>query len=168
MKNQRQKLKGKYVIPDDDNEVNDFSFKLGQQNYTKRPDDFYPIYSYKYLNIKEIEDYCFIQSNFSTDEYNKYFEIVKQLSQSTIGDLHQRGEFRFRISKHNARLLDLLKRLIGKAYLSDEQIPEFGHFHLTTEEKDGKKPVIHFFIGEKGVFHMLFYDPFHNIHPTKP
>lgn len=164
-------MKPRYSIPDYDNEINDFSFKLGSQTYRQRPDDFYPVYSYKYLNINIIEKYCFIQTNFEKEEYNKYFEIVRDLSYSKIGELHQQGKYRFRISKHNRTILDLLTQLVGKSSLTDEQIPEFGHFHLSEtnkiDEQKSKCPVIHFFLGERGVFHILFYDPYHQIHPTK-
>jgi len=154
----------KFKIPDDDHL--DLRFLPGESTYSTTPFDSYPFFSYQYLNIHTIPDYCFNHNDFLQEDFFSYFQKVKEFSSQRIGDIENH---RFKISRHNAAILSLFKTAVGiTRKLGDDEIPEFGHFHLSDVKKENgsKRPVIHFFVGQHGVLYILCYDPYHEIHKT--
>lgn len=156
------------LIPNEDGNF-DLTFEFGHDKYEINAGDYYPTFSYRYLNIKHIPEFCFNHPEFNVEDYHKYFQHVKLYSNHTVdGNL---GKSKFKIGKPNAKLLQIIQELSGtEGKLKDEQIPPFGHFHLSDTQKiDGevtKRPVIHFMVGNHAILHILIYDPYHQIHPT--
>lgn len=131
-----------------------------------------PLFAYDYLNLDKIPNYSFHHADFDKEDYKKYFSQVKKFSQIKLGELmddYKRSDHFALSSSPNKTENDLLNSILGRK-LKPEQCPPIGHFHLYTPKElaEGQKaPRIHFFLGRFGIFYILFYDPFHTIHPFK-
>lgn len=154
----------------DDNHYNfnrgytDGSFSISQIDHLR------PTISYLYIDTEKT-DYNFSSSDFGNKEQRIYFEKMKKYAQTSLQDLinKSRHEEHFKISPTpSSREKELLEQLIGTK-IKKENAPIVGHFALYTEkqtENKSKAPRIYFLLGEHSVIHILFFDPFHEIHPT--
>jgi hypothetical protein len=135
-----------------------------------------PLFCYNYIDLDQTE-YNFNQDCLDSIDAKFYFKRVKQISQKLLEDSIDNSSYKdhFRIyNSPNKKMKDLFKKISGSKYVIDEQLPSFGEFALYTDEEGlanraiGKKsPRIHFFIGPYGIIYILFYDPYHEIFPTK-
>lgn len=160
----------KLVNQDDQN----IHFTLGKDKYTQRPINSVPVFSYRDASLGNKSGLCFDQDCIEKIHFLNYFKQVKRICQFSIDDLtgmrNQNGIIRFSIdSQPNKLIKDALSKLAGKN-LNPEEIPETGHFHISNQAKEegqiSERPVIHFYIGDKGIFYILFFDLKHIVHPT--
>jgi hypothetical protein len=130
-----------------------------------------PLISYRYIDI-EVTDYCFDQECLDADDILQYFDLLKQFSSSTINELidgHYSRHFHL-YHKPNSNLRSLLEHVSGIT-LTPETTPTIGQFALyngeekASRETGSKSPRIYFIVGQMGIMHILFYDPFHEINP---
>jgi hypothetical protein len=156
-------------IPDYDREL-DRRFIVGESSYTIVHDESYPTFSYSYLNIGKIPEYCFYHDDFLQEDYKNYFKTVRTFSNMTLGDII-RDKHKYKFSLNYSPSGDDLEHILsiaGVSNLDKEEIPPVGHFHLNFEPKEAgiKRRVIHFFLGNNCVFHIMLYDPNHQVHQT--
>lgn len=129
-----------------------------------------PTVSYLYIDLDKT-DYKFHQPDFGDKESKIYLSKMKYYAEIPLKDLidHSKHKDHFKVSqKPTSKELELISQLMS-VKINDENMPITGHFALYTEPyEEGKKtkaPRIHFIVGEQSVMHVLFYDPFHEIHP---
>lgn len=146
-------------------------FPNQEMNYT-------PLFSYTYIDIGKT-DYHFHRPEFDGTDRRAYFEKLKQYSQEEVHFLVHDAHHRDRI-----KLTDDISQpefaLVSEIFgvpIKDENRPVIGHFRLYHVEltkqdvldiqtgKDVKNPRIFFFLDKFCTCHILFYDPFHKIHP---
>lgn len=161
----------KFDKSEEDDEVQKFSFG----NKVNPSEHFYrtPLIAYNYIDI-DVTDYRFGQPHLDTNDIKLYFSKLKEFSALTLNELIDGVDYRqhFHIySKPNATIRGLLEKLSGKS-LTHEYVPPVGQFALYTGASKAdratatKSPRIYFIVGEWGIFHILFYDPFHEINPN--
>lgn len=126
-----------------------------------------PRFSYEYLNINTYPEYCFNHKEFTVNDYNAYFKLVKDYSSKPIDD--SIGYKKITMGGADNLIINYLRETTGYDYSDPILKPDCGHFHLYDRKRDStgksKCPVIHFFI-EYGIFYVVFYDPFHTVHET--
>lgn len=138
-------------------------------------DSKHPVFCFKFADTNSI-NYSFLQTHFDKNDFNIFIKKLKFISSQTIHYLSCQAErhhhFQIRgIATGNIK--KLIKELAGEIKLNDSQMPIVGHFALYTSkngaDRDSKRksPRIHFFVGNHAEFHILFYDPFHEIHRNK-
>jgi hypothetical protein len=134
-----------------------------------------PIFAYDYIDIGKTE-YHFHQKYFTNYDAKKYFSKLKEISSMIVDDFLNDENKHFHIyqnEKLSPKLKSLFKALFNKTTLKVEEYPPFGQIALYTDkngankEKGLKSPRIYFIIGKYAVFHILFYDPYHEINPGK-
>jgi len=130
-----------------------------------------PLFCYDYLNLSE-DEFSFHHQDFDSHDYKIYFEQVKKFSGIPLSELidDYKQSDHFRISTNpNLTERNLLNAILETTNIAPNQYPPFGHFHLYTPSNkiEGQKaPRIHFFLGRFAVLYILFYDPYHSLHPT--
>lgn len=158
-------------------EESDFKFKLGQKVY-KLNLDFTPTIAYDYLNIDSDLNYSFHHNEFhefsseiepGKSDYNIYFDKIKTLCSRTIDESINESHYteHLKVISPNKNLLDVVKKIFGVTHIPHDQLPQFGELGLYTNKDGTKAPRVFFFIGNLGIIYILFYDPFHNIFPSK-
>jgi hypothetical protein len=132
-----------------------------------------PVFSYYWIDLGKTK-YHFHQDEFDNEDIKKYFSILNEFSQMTIGNiLESKYEYHVYESKLMGKLLEVYKQYTNKAHIDLYKVPPIYHFAFYTN-KDGhanrdkriKSPRIYFTIGSFGTIHILFYDPYHEINPT--
>lgn len=164
----------KYPIPPE--EDFDDKFKFGDKiNNFDLVEGFRktPLIAYNYIDLGST-DYNFKQEVFDNYDICAYFETLKTFSNLSINELTEVkcNSDHFRIDNSiKSNLRNLLLQISGKSNFVPEQIPPIGHFALYTSREGAsrrskvKSPRIYFMIGPKGIFYILFYDPYHEINP---
>lgn len=167
---------GNFDFGEDDEVLNDlhYEFSIGyeDENPTKKMHN-RPVFSYKYLCLDGT--YGFKHNEFLHKEWRKYFDLVKEFSNCSLEDLveSQNNNLHFRLQHSYNQEHAELEKLIGYSLKKDE-LPILGHFALYTTPADPKNlvkkiksPRIFFLLGKNSVLHILFFDPFHEIHKKK-
>lgn len=130
-----------------------------------------PVFAYDYISIDNTE-YSFCKQQLSNQDINMYFKKMKYLATHTINELIDNTDhtLHFKLeSDHNKKITALLKQIFNQDF-TDNTKPIIGHFALYTNSNDVsanneiKSPRIYFLLGNDPVFHVLFYDPHHEIH----
>lgn len=162
-----------FDFKNDDIEDNHYNFKYGyldgvsplKNDATNRP-----TVSYLYIDMGTTK-YNFNQKDFGKRESKEYLKKMNKYAQTPLQDLIDNSEHEehFRISTNLSKNeKELLKEHIGVP-IKEENSPIIGHFALYTEKyEEGKKtkcPRIFFLVGEQAIMHVLFFDPYHEIHP---
>lgn len=133
-----------------------------------------PIFSYRSIDLDKT-DYQFHQDCFTNEDIKKYFQILNEFSNMTLNQiLDSKHKYHFYESSLKGKLLDVFKKYTNNKNIRDNDIPPIYHFALYTSrngntnnrEKGIKSPRIYFMIGSFCTFHILFYDPYHEINPT--
>lgn len=138
-----------------------------QAHYNKKP-----IILYDLINILP-KSFSFTHENFDDKDIKQYFKMQNKLSQSTILDLIEKSDYsdHFRIINRNRKLKNLLKECYPEINIVNDI--SFIEFALYTDKKQAdrsnkiKSPRIFALLGNHGAFHILFYDPYHEIFPKK-
>jgi len=162
---------------EDELEQPHYDFKLGYgEDHPVEDFVFHPTFSYKYIDLG-VTNYHFHRPEFDDDNDRKiYFEKVKKYSGMSVDDLekqHYSEHFKLdRYPRSSSTEVKLLGELLQGRKFKDGDAPIMGHFALyTNEQVEGdplkKSPRIFFFLGKKALIHILFYDPWHEIHPKK-
>jgi hypothetical protein len=130
----------------------------------------HPTFSYKYLDLGKTS-FNFHLPEFDETDRKAYFKKLREYSQQSLDTLvnHSSHLEHFKLSSNVKNPeYGYLAELIGKE-LKPEIIPTLGHFALSNakyvEGTRNKCPRIFFLLGIDSVIHILFYDPFHDIHP---
>ena len=168
-----------YTFGDDEIEddfpegVYNFKYGYGDEPPTKDM-SFSPIISYMHIDIG-ITKYHFHLPAPAFDEEDRkiYFQKLKKYSNLTLEYLSDKSpnEEHFKLEYDiRSPVFGLLEELF-KVKITDENAPIIGHFALyttpaTPEEIESgtvKSPRIFFLLDNNSIFHILFYDPFHQI-----
>jgi hypothetical protein len=165
-----------YSFPNTDENELDLKYKFGDDITYKIAFQNTPLIAYDYIDLDKT-DYCFHQKCFSNFDAKKYFAKLKEISSKKIDQLLDDYKGHFHIyNKVPRNLLRLFEKVFGgddSTFLKPEIIPPFGQIALYTNPngsdkgKGIKSPRIYFILGKFGVFHILFYDPYHEINPGK-
>ena len=133
-----------------------------------------PVFSYRSIDLDKTE-YKFNQDCFTNEDIKKYFQILNEFSNMSLNQiLDSTQKYHFHESPLKGNLLDVFKRYTNNSNIRDYEIPSIYHFALyNSEDRDKasrktgiKSPRIYFMIGSFCTFHILFYDPYHEINPT--
>lgn len=138
--------------------------------------DMTPCFSYEYLILDDANG--FICDKYTMKEYQRYFKRVKEYSKKKIGVLLEESKSgkrrdHFKINEDICpKMFEALKKVFNINHkIDDSMAPSVGHFHLydVDEQLDPTdfRPVVHFFLGNKGTFHIVCYDPNHKFHSKK-
>ena len=130
-------------------------------------------FSYEYIDLGDT-DYHFHQRCFDNYDIKHYFIKTKEYSPQTLNQLLDNLPYtdHFKIGSPPPVIKDLIET-IAKRKLGWDEIPTVGHFALYTNKNEGdravgrKSPRIHFFVGKTATLHVLFYDPYHELHSKK-
>ena len=145
----------------------DLDLELGDN--PKITPEFKPRISYNLLSFGNDPDVCFTSSKFTKEDFHLYFEKMKEVSQTSLGDLMSGDtDLDFKVySGVNTQLKKLYFGLIGaRGYV--EAIPSFGRIGLyNSEDGTGKAPRIFFAVGHQATLHILACDPEHKIYSAK-
>lgn len=110
---------------------------------------------------------------FEGNEANLYFERMRELSEQTLNDIMDDADYKLHFNRTDVsgnikRIFDTIDTKIAKVN------PLIFHFALDPTNKkyaDRKKhirnPRVYFMVGRNGMIHILFFDPYHEINPTK-
>lgn len=140
--------------------------------------NFLTTFSYCYMDIGKT-DYHFHLPEFDGVDRLAYFKKLKECSNEYLEDLVNNVDHKDRFSlTHN--IFDpeftLVSELFGEK-IEESNRPVLGHFRLyhvdLTEQdvldiqsgKNVKNPRIFFLLDKNSLCYILFYDPFHKIHP---
>ena len=158
---------------EEEGEIQDlhFNFDFGYEvNPLKSPSK-RPTVSYLYLDFNDGE-FKFNTKHFTKKDSKIYLKKMNLYAQKSLKELidNSTNDEHFTVNANlTKKELSLLTKLMGDKEISEENIPILGHFALYTEKyeegKETKAPRIFFLVGEQSIMHILFYDPFHKIHP---
>ncbi len=171
----------KYIFNEEDSEEGDGFYDLykGYQGESPHADlEYLPSFSYLHIDIGKTK-YHFHRPEFDVTDRCFYFEKLKTYSKShlhhLVYDAHHHDRF---ILSHNINdpEFKLVSDLFG-IEIKEENRPIIGHFRLYHVDlskqdliniKNGgdvKNPRIFFLLDKQCLCHILFYDPFHKVHP---
>jgi hypothetical protein len=158
-------------FPEEDFSDHHYDFEFGYEGSSPSNKGFRPTFSYKYIDLGKTE-FHFHREEFDEKDRRTYFERLKNFSQQSLEYILDRSShtlhFKLNPDSRN-REYHLLSELVDIDFGSGNAYPVLGHFALYTptyeEGKKNKAPRIFFLVGENAVLHILFYDPFHEIHP---
>lgn len=129
-----------------------------------------PVISYDLVDTGD-SNFSFYQDCFDSEDAIKYFGIMKTLCKSCIEDLRDlEGTELHLYTTKGKNIGNELKRLNNGQPLN--QMPEIMHFALYTNDEANrenkiKSPRIHFMVGARGIIYPLFYDPYHEMNPSR-
>lgn len=166
----------KYQFDGDEEEINDlhYEFSVGYDDELPTTNMSYrPVFSYKYLCLEG--DYSFHREEFKIKEWKKYLEIVKEFSAKPLEELVDLSnhKYHFKLKTHfDSEHSELAKHM--KMPIKRKDPPILGHFALYTTPENPNKPTekvlsprIFFLLGKQSVIHILFFDPYHEMHKKK-
>lgn len=161
-----------FDFDEDDDLVDDlhYEFSIGYDEYPTKDMQNRPVISYKYLCLEG--DYSFRRAEFNHKEWRRYLEVVKEFSTYSLQELVDCSshEFHFRLKPNYDIEHAELAKYLGQEIKKNDP-PILGHFALYTTPADPKNPKkkllsprIFFLLGKQSVIHILFFDPYHEIH----
>lgn len=166
---------GSYNFPDyaDDDEDYEKPFRFGttvDKEFLKSGSNKYPLISYNYIDLGDTE-YHFSQDCFDNLDLLSYFKQLKKFSNLLFRNLMDNSSHHDHF-KIEPKVGPKIKRLLEKVYkkpLTEKTTPLVGHFALYTNPESArdtkiKSPRIFFILGKRATIHILFYDPYHEIH----
>lgn len=135
-------------------------------------------FSYSHIDIG-VTDYHFHRPEFDGIDRLAYFGKLKEHSKFNLHhlvyDAHHRDRFKLTHQLSDPEFA-LVSELFGKE-ITEQNRPVLGHFrlyHVDLSPQDAliiknggqvKSPRIFFLLDKLSICHILFYDPFHEIHP---
>lgn len=138
----------------------------------------FPFFSYQHIDI-DTTDFNFHRDEFDGKDRKIYFQKLKNYAITKVKDLadesHHNEHFKI-YEDPSKKEIELVEKLLG-IKITDQNMPVMGHFALytsdfsATDHEQGKKiqsPRIFFLFDKDSIIHILFYDPFHEIHPPAP
>ena len=142
-----------------------------EYNFNKKPIPFHkiehyiPKFSFKYLALNGTE-YCFNNPYIKKDDYLDLLFVKKELSKNPLSDAYGTKHFHWIIEQKQLSILkNLFSEYIKMYKIEDYSIPEFYQF-AGSNNPDKCQRVIGF-IGELGVFNIVWFDFNHNLYPAK-
>lgn len=161
-----------YRFPPPDEEDLNLKYKFGDDIKYRIAFEKTPLIAYDYIDIEKT-NYHFHQKCLNNYDAKNYFLKLKEISSKNIDELKINYKDHFHIyNDPPKKLKSLFKELFNKTNIRAEEIPPFGQIALYTDKKGAdrtkniKSPRIYFIIGRYAVFHILFYDPYHEINPA--
>ena len=147
----------------------DFDDREGQfvpdsgDDWTTR-DHLKPRFSYEFLNVHIVSEYCVCQACNPLSVYHKYFEKVYEYAGRSLYEIMGDKNFKLNYEPKGTELRIYLK-LRNLNSISPEERPVIGHFPLWTS-KDSS-PRVFFFVGKDAIFHIMYIDYHHSTHSTE-
>jgi len=133
--------------------------------------------TFSYANVDiDTTDYGFGQL-FTNKDTRRYFTLLNEFSQSSLDEMldvkdqeDEEGELLHLNRTYIRGNLKKVFRQLGKDV--DDQTTIIYHFALYTDKNCDacrqtgvRSPRIYFMVGQYGIMHLLFFDPFHEINP---
>lgn len=135
----------------------------------------FPFFSYQHIDIGTTE-FNFHRDEFDGEDRKIYFQKLKRYAVTKVKELvdesHHNEHFKI-YENPSQKEIELAEKILG-IKITDQNMPVMGHFALYTNDfnisdyEQGKKnrsPRIFFLFDKDSIIHILFYDPFHEIHP---
>ena len=146
------------------------NFHAGQRVKLPDVEHWSPLISYQYLSLRKTQ-FCFDHDALEPREFVKYFEMVKIMASSTIGDLIYNAPHEWHchaVNNPSKILLKELKAILDVDHIPYTNLPFIGQFALYTEPivdmaNKSRAPRIFFLISTGGVFNILFLDLYHKL-----
>lgn len=128
--------------------------------------DYLPKFSFKYLAFNSTE-YCFNNPSIEKEDYEDLLLMKKEISNISYDSLDRQKQHFHCIDESKPRklLIDLFSEYIKKYRIEKEAIPDFYQF-AGSHNPDKPQRVIGF-LGELGVFNIVWFDFNHKVYPTK-
>lgn len=160
-------------IFDDDKDALSTKYVFGKNKPKLSEIESYTLsFAYDYTSLNQT-DLCFDYSKIPADDYHEVYYLKQEISLLKISDLiNHTSTYRFHpidyaykrawLFKEYAKILNV-KIKNSSDY---DKLPTLYQIAVYTDQKTGKAPRIVGFIGNYGIFHLVWFDYTHKIFPA--